>query len=484
MAKSISFYGLRTGSTKAHTYQVSLGQQVTKERVVHVANPKSTRQLIQRATVLTAVKAYSHLRDIVDHSWQGVTKGARSQARFMKVNLPMLRRQLIDAGGEWGNVRAWSAISLGNLAPQSFILSQGSLPSVPLVSGNTFEIVSGSTYQTLISNLNAKPGDQLTIVGIFRDGTTQNCSVHYCRIILQPQDSEGNNLPLESPLIKNPKSQINSPNLRNQGTDLWSFRINILTGAVTPQFNGSSPVAAAAILSRQVGKDWLRSNSQLTVYENSFGFSMQEAISYATDTINAGSSLYLNNDSDAENNLPAEISEILVNDLNVDFGTSYPQNSTLVINGKYLSRSNVELVHNGIVFSPLADSPIKFSYQLARPGSYLLMINGKNVGMLKISTMVVEHYVQSVTVDGDETTDFPQNYEMNINSQPYIDVKLKDGVQLPVTQSDFTLTTATANISAFIYSQRKAGFEIYFRSTESVGLLFRNSLIAVFDVIP
>lgn len=59
MAKSKSFFGLRRGSTKSHTYQVLKGQQVTKDRVTDVANPRSFAQQMQRAKFAYLGKFYS-----------------------------------------------------------------------------------------------------------------------------------------------------------------------------------------------------------------------------------------------------------------------------------------------------------------------------------------------------------------------------------------------------------------------------------------
>lgn len=58
MAHSNSFFGLRRGSTKSHTYSVLKGQQVTKDRVSEVSNPRSNGQMTQRAGFSSAIKFY------------------------------------------------------------------------------------------------------------------------------------------------------------------------------------------------------------------------------------------------------------------------------------------------------------------------------------------------------------------------------------------------------------------------------------------
>jgi len=87
MAKSKSFFGLRTGSTKSLTFQVYRGQQITKDRVTRVANPRTTLQMEQRSKLPIAASARSALKGLVDHSWEGVPYGEQSLRTFSSKNL-------------------------------------------------------------------------------------------------------------------------------------------------------------------------------------------------------------------------------------------------------------------------------------------------------------------------------------------------------------------------------------------------------------
>lgn len=87
MAKSKSFFGLRTGSTKSLTFQVYRGQQVTKDRVYRVSNPRSEAQMTQRALIPIVAAARSALKGLVDHSFEGVAYGEASLKQFSKQNL-------------------------------------------------------------------------------------------------------------------------------------------------------------------------------------------------------------------------------------------------------------------------------------------------------------------------------------------------------------------------------------------------------------
>ena len=87
MAKSTSFFGLRTGSTKSLTFQVYRGQQITKERVYRVSNPRSNAQMSQRALIPIVAAARSALKGLIDHSFEGVPYGEASLKEFSKLNL-------------------------------------------------------------------------------------------------------------------------------------------------------------------------------------------------------------------------------------------------------------------------------------------------------------------------------------------------------------------------------------------------------------
>lgn len=87
MAKSKSFFGLRTGSTKSLTFQVYRGQQITKDRVYRVSNPRTDAQMTQRALIPIVAAARSALKGLVDHSFEGVPYGEASLKEFSKQNL-------------------------------------------------------------------------------------------------------------------------------------------------------------------------------------------------------------------------------------------------------------------------------------------------------------------------------------------------------------------------------------------------------------
>lgn len=127
MAKSKSFFGLRKGSTKTLTFSVLDGQQITKDRVTDVKNPRSKAQMEQRCILKTAALAYSTLKSIVDHSFEGTTYGAASQRKFMQLNTAIVRDNAHDGKSLIGF--ASYKDSTPNMG--QFIISQGSLAPIP-----------------------------------------------------------------------------------------------------------------------------------------------------------------------------------------------------------------------------------------------------------------------------------------------------------------------------------------------------------------
>lgn len=184
MAKSKSFFGLRRGSTKSHTYQVLNGQQITKDRVSSVRNPQTPRQNAQRIVFATVSQAMKFMGPIINHSFEGVPYGGRSLNRFAKLNLERLRAySALDyqESASYADARCFMTTkSVSALIPNRYIMSQGSLVLDPK-SANYIDDVNGEVYPfntanaiqdsaagvTLGQALNAlfgftRPGQQLT----------------------------------------------------------------------------------------------------------------------------------------------------------------------------------------------------------------------------------------------------------------------------------------------------------------------------------
>lgn len=166
MAKSSSFFGIRTGSTKNFTFSELNGAQITKERVTKVKNPRSGAQMRQRMLMTTVGAAYRYLKSIADHSFEGVTYGQKSMAKFMSLNLNKFR----DASLNDNSGVAFNSYKDSYINPLRYIISDGSLPEVPFVvnANNQIEVdfaaTSVATAADVYAAMGLNSGDLLTFV--------------------------------------------------------------------------------------------------------------------------------------------------------------------------------------------------------------------------------------------------------------------------------------------------------------------------------
>ena len=128
MAKSKSFFGLRRGSTKTLTFSVFNGKQVTKDRVESVKNPRSLAQMVQRMCMATSSAAYAQMKEIVDHSFEGVTYGLNNMSEFIRQNTKAIKESALDpAKAKF----AFNPFQDRRLYGGAFIMSAGSASAIP-----------------------------------------------------------------------------------------------------------------------------------------------------------------------------------------------------------------------------------------------------------------------------------------------------------------------------------------------------------------
>lgn len=183
MAKSRSFFGLRRGSTKSHTYSILNGQQITKDRVQAVANPKTQKQQFQRAIMATVMAAYSEMKEIEDHAFQGKKKGSENQREFMSRNLVAMRNAFLqyqDNNTAVANQKYFAVgpktptvlpaewiLSHGTMEEQSFLTYEDGNHTVTTPSIVSYRSQSGgyqSTLGEIADDLGIVPGMQITFV--------------------------------------------------------------------------------------------------------------------------------------------------------------------------------------------------------------------------------------------------------------------------------------------------------------------------------
>lgn len=292
MAKSTSFYALRKGSTKSHTYQTYRGEQITKDRVFVVANPQTSLQMDQRLIVPLVANARAKLTDIVDHSFQGMTERWKNLQEFSRVNMTkgvLTVHQFVPKGAMDCGIANF-IISRGSIPPASVVVDTENTSAENKTAtwqanglGNeygvnlTSDVTTKHYCEDLINKNGIARGTQLTFVFERQlDGSvyawTANGAQHTakfhdfvaCRFIVDPDaDNDGWSVNASGVLTyKTIKvGEDNKSNITVTPGDFmeisadWSF-----TGAVFAQ---SQPVALGVIISRKSGDTWQRSSARM-----------------------------------------------------------------------------------------------------------------------------------------------------------------------------------------------------------------------------
>lgn len=261
MAKSKGFFGLRSGSTKNFTFSELNGQQITKERVYKVKNPRTLQQMRQRMVMATVSAAYSYLKEICDHSFEGFGVGSPCMREFMRVNINALKA---EAQNDAAKI-AFNAYQDKKMNPVPVIVSQGSLRGFePIQEGNEFSIEIEHQVQNLTSAeliydaMGIKAGDLITF--IIATGY-QTADVEYfgwtpnpLAVIRMHADKNGavTNIADAFSIESNGVQDI-ALNFVSTGN-----KIKIYTEIGDTE-------AGAVILSRKAADKWLRSNSVMVV---------------------------------------------------------------------------------------------------------------------------------------------------------------------------------------------------------------------------
>ena len=261
MAKSKSFFGLRRGSTKSMTFQVLNGQQVTKDRVSDVKNPRTQAQMVQRMVMATTSAAYAAMRQIADHSFEGVSYGQMSMAMFSSINNKLLRDNLSAVTSKHGYnkyqdrglVAGCYQISRGSLPAPSFQFTASSGEnSITIAVNGVTAAGAAPTANELASFLGLSLGEMATICMIYGNAAADGYNFSFVRIRF---DASGDVV----------LTTANFADYFTVESDLGDATLTVAAQGFTLAYNAdiadTSAIQRACIYSRKSNNSWLRSTA-------------------------------------------------------------------------------------------------------------------------------------------------------------------------------------------------------------------------------
>lgn len=333
MSKGNLFLGFGRGKVGDVVFSRQNGEQVTRARNRSPRNPRTPLMMLQRVCMKTTSLAFSLMKDICDHSFQGYTGTTENQSRFVERNIALFRRQLaeyINSGDPQEilncNEHNFSQKSSSLPAYNSYQISEGSLQPMAqfwyetagkwALSPTGAELDDSTplmemTYADLVEYLGCQQGDQLTLVWLYVDDLTQVSDngvagefngFRYSRFILEPDDGDMTQLITDSTHF----------NPRNEGSFRFellahgegSYYLSVFMGeGIGPSHTKSSVAASAVILSRQSGGVWQRSTEMLSLRPYTVGgqghLYNDQGVLYLADAIDSylsdtASTMYLN----------------------------------------------------------------------------------------------------------------------------------------------------------------------------------------------
>lgn len=282
------------------------GRSNARVRVVP-KNPRTELQSIQRVIFGSVAKAYSVLKSVCDHSFEGIGYGQQSQEYFMKRNLEKYRSYFAqyykgdytnlapkDAIAFWGGSQFWDAgvgaeISRGSLPA---ILPNGGVDSA--ISSFGAALTANTNISTVLSANNIEKGDQITVV-IMAWADANPPQIFKSRYVT--------NAEAEAAALNTGWNAAGTGDAYDaERTIIGAARLNATAAGLVPVLVGHDDLTiagAAIIVSRKVGTVWERSNANLY---NMVDEHPQETPDVAVaqymqggSTINTLSDRYLNN---------------------------------------------------------------------------------------------------------------------------------------------------------------------------------------------
>lgn len=250
-------------------------QNIVSQRPASVKNPRTDMQQRQRAYIKTVSSAYSVLKPICDHSFEGVAYGADSMNFFKKENYKIVSSagKAVLKNSSNVVVDAPFLLSKGSIVWNRSISSGGQIADMMSYMGkNNIESIEQITFAHLLDALNIKKGDQLTIINastldqefVAPNGSRQYaCGFYYSRYIL-----EGGNENTKAFVLRNPDSDeyILNASILGVESEIDANAVLVATSfgkIVIQNVDDAEPEMFSAIISRRCADKWLRSTETL-----------------------------------------------------------------------------------------------------------------------------------------------------------------------------------------------------------------------------
>lgn len=290
------------------------GQTIQRE-LVKPKNPRTNGQMAQRMIFATVASAYSQMKAICDHSFEGVQYGAKTQQAFFKEALKLMRTRAANDDGNFliPNVSA--------LMANPYVISRGSLTRpihIGYNSGSDVIRINSMTNPNVDNNivvttksfcdaLGINKGDQITLVAIIRDDQQPVLGEYagreyrrnkfvYARITVKADAAD-------DAIVYSVANNSWGNAVIVEGFNDSNYEVGGITDSTFEIGFTDEVLAFGCIRSAKEGNVWLRSNESLKLSEEMLVYNFSDMLPAWTSTgteLLFDSTRYLNN-AEAEN---------------------------------------------------------------------------------------------------------------------------------------------------------------------------------------
>lgn len=283
--------GFIRGKVANDLYQVTKtadGRKVQLVRAVEESrvNNNTIEQALARMRMALLMGALSDLKEIVDHSWQGVPYGQLSIAHFVSVNMPLV---ITDCKENWvsGNRYCYPVKGVKAMRIGAFIIASGSLPTPQCIQRGVdyqytrnypFDIVTGVedfTFGDIKRALGLNANDYITLLmatgldlgtsGIVNQG------FQFIRLYLAEGISD------DTPVTDESVGSM----FTHEGNTTFTMEVDAVLGSVrvwvscSPDSLQRECLAQSVIVSRWTGQVWARNNASFEVATSGASFNFE-----------------------------------------------------------------------------------------------------------------------------------------------------------------------------------------------------------------
>lgn len=237
-------------------------------------------QMKQRAIMATALHGYSALKEICDHSFEGITYGQKSMNYFVSENARMIRAAAPNV-----NLSTYKGISV----PNEYLISKGTLPSISAkydeeligftmsISGQ-FQSTTQPTIEAILKGLGVSSvGDYVTFIFLVGPKTS-DASVYWLRIHLT-SDNKSKVVAWNGNILTNLAEGVDfETNIDNFTPNDFVLKTIVVDDnkSATLVANigdwGDSAQSFGAIISHKADTIWQRSTSIMSMKSNVYNY--------------------------------------------------------------------------------------------------------------------------------------------------------------------------------------------------------------------